>query len=519
MKPRIRPAGDRALLIEAQSRDETEQLLHALSASPPRGVTEIVAGARTVLAVFDPLMTDAASVAAAVRVAKPSAASAAEAASHELRVRYDGPDLTALAAELSCSVDALAGAHAAAEWTAEFLGFAPGFAYLMSDDWPHRVPRLDTPRPSVAAGAVAVAGERSAVYPQSSPGGWQLIGHSDAALFDVDRSPPALIAAGDRVRFTPVRELVRASEQNVPSAQSLHRGRSIMVEQASMQTTLQDAGRSGMAAQGIPRSGALDQEAMRRANLIVGNDPDSAVLETAGTPCWLRAVDPVVVAVTGAAERVWHWRGDQCVAITEPRAIALYPGDQLEIPAPVRGVRSCAAVRGGFAAPQTLGSSSTDTLSGLGPPIIGSGTLLPLNEESVATASVSDARLPGPRLPAPGELVTLRILLGPRDDALTPEALRLLTEQEWTVRASSDRVAVRLEGERPLVHVDPDSSAQLPSEGVVTGSLQVPPSGQPVAFLADHPATGGYPVAAVVAEDHLDLLGQLPAGVRVRLEP
>ena len=120
-----------------------------------------------------------------------------------ITVRYDGPDLTETAVALGMSAERLVGEHAAAAWRVDFIGFAPGFGYCSAPDWPHRVPRLDSPRERVPVGAVAIADGWSSVYPRASPGGWRIIGTTAATLWDPERTPPALLAAGAAVRFEP----------------------------------------------------------------------------------------------------------------------------------------------------------------------------------------------------------------------------------------------------------------------------------------------------------------------------
>jgi len=124
--------------------------------------------------------------------------------------------------------------------------------------------------------------------------------------------------------------------------------------------------------------------------------------------------------------------------------------------------------------------------------------------------------LPPADLPALQQTVTLDVVMGPRTDWFTAEAVALLASQPWKVTPQSNRVGLRLAGEQPLVRANP---AELPSEGTALGALQVPPSGQPVLFLADHPLTGGYPVIGAVATYHLDRAGQIPIGASVRFNP
>ena len=164
-------------------------------------------------------------------------------------------------------------------------------------------------------------------------------------------------------------------------------------------------------------------------------------------------------------------------------------------------------------------------LAGLGPDPLEPGDLLPIGmpdrgltatspSGSTAPGDLADAPAPG-GLPAAGEVTELRIVLGPRDDWFDAATIERLTGQDWLVTPRSNRIGLRLEGE-PLSRVPEQEGTELPSEGCVTGALQVPPSGQPVLFLADHPLTGGYPVVGAVVADHVPLAGQLPAGARIR---
>lgn len=185
------PCGDQAVLLDCASLDEANAWFAALTDLDP------VLGAQTVLLHGNPAELRAI---VAARTPKPPVA-AAEIAEMVITVSYDGPDLADVATLTGLSEDEVVFAHTRTVWTVGFGGFAPGFAYLTGGDPRLRVPRRATPRPDVPAGAVGLADEFSGVYPRSSPGGWQLIGHTDADLFDVDRNPPALLLPGMRVRF------------------------------------------------------------------------------------------------------------------------------------------------------------------------------------------------------------------------------------------------------------------------------------------------------------------------------
>ena len=207
MSRRLLPSGDSALLVECDSLDEVLALHDALAASDQPGVVELVPAARTILVAVDPATLPLESAATWVRripveAAARSTGRAADAVTIE--VAYDGPDLRTTAALLGITADALVELHSSIEWRVAFGGFAPGFGYLVSDDWPFEVPRLDAPRTRVPAGSVALAGAFGGVYPRQSPGGWRLIGRTRAELWNPEAQPPAVLVPGRRVRFEAV---------------------------------------------------------------------------------------------------------------------------------------------------------------------------------------------------------------------------------------------------------------------------------------------------------------------------
>jgi KipI family sensor histidine kinase inhibitor len=170
----------------------------------PEGVLDVVPAERTLLVVLDPARTDVARVAAWVRATPSVPVDAAGAEEVTVDVRYDGPDLADVAALTGLGVDEVVAAHTASLWRVAFTGFAPGFGYLVGGDPRLAVPRLATPRTRVPPGAVALADRYCGIYPRESPGGWRLLGTTDAVLWDVDRDPPALLRPGLRVRFRAV---------------------------------------------------------------------------------------------------------------------------------------------------------------------------------------------------------------------------------------------------------------------------------------------------------------------------
>ncbi len=277
----------------------------------------------------------------------------------------------------------------------------------------------------------------------------------------------------------------------------------LAVVRAGLLTTVQDRGRPGLAQLGVPPSGAADQRALELGNRIVGNDPGAAALESTLLGPALRFAEPALVAVTGA-------EADAAVSgrpLEHGLAAQVPAGGLLELGRCRDGVRAYISVRGGFAVEATLGSRSHDLLTGLGPPPLRDGDVLPVGPEP--------ARRPDPSvrvIAAPDGEPTLVVVPGPRDDWFPAEALEVLTSVAWRVGTASNRVGIRLEGPS-LERLD---RGELLSEGVVTGAIQVPPSGQPILLGPDHPTTGGYPVLAVVVAAGLPFAGQLAPGASVR---
>jgi KipI family sensor histidine kinase inhibitor len=200
----IRDYGDRALLIECASTAEVLTRAQALRRSAPPGVVDIVPGARTLLVTLsDPRFQRATRVRLA-DLAAPPPADETTADDVVIDVVYDGADLAEVADRLGMTAVEVVDAHTGTPWRVGFGGFAPGFAYLVDGDPRLRVPRREEPRTRVPAGAVALAGEFSGVYPRASPGGWQLIGRTEAVLWDIERPRPALLTPGMCVRFRAV---------------------------------------------------------------------------------------------------------------------------------------------------------------------------------------------------------------------------------------------------------------------------------------------------------------------------
>ena len=278
--------------------------------------------------------------------------------------------------------------------------------------------------------------------------------------------------------------------------------RALEVTSAGPQVTVQDLGRPGQAHLGVPRSGALDEPAHRLANRLVGNPESAATLECLGGRLAFRSRTAVTVAVTGAQLPVKvDGRGRDW-----GHAVAVPAGATVELGDVSRGLRAYLAVSGGIDVEPVLGSRSTDLLSGLGSDPVSDGDVLPVGVpvgDPVPVDAVAPARI--------GR--ELRVRLGPREDWFEEDSVTALDRSTYVVGNESNRIGLRLEGER----IRWRGKDELSSEGMVLGAVQVPPNGQPVVFLHDHPTTGGYPVIGVVAPEDLAACAQLRPGDEVTL--
>ncbi len=528
---RFLPASDRAVLVELDDLPQALALYRQLLQSPIAGVQELVPAARTVLVGYQPGLLHAAAVEAAVRqrwalAASSTAAPAQAPRTVEIPVDYSGPDLPDVAELLGISVAQVIERHTGQPWQAAFAGFAPGFVYLTGGHPCFDLPRRTTPRTQVPAGSVALGGRFSAVYPNASPGGWQLLGTTALAMWDLSRPEPACVQPGMMVQFSALgnkKTIVIPAEISIKNSkkkpENINNNVEIAIEilDAGLQTLVQDQGRLGQSGQGIAPSGALDQGAMRQANRLVGNPIHTPVLESVLGGLHLRSRGRTTLGVAGAQGtlHVLDAQGQPLQQLSSPATVALNDGQSLRIAPPQAGVRVYVAVRGGWQLAPVLGSCATDTLAQIGPPPVQAGAVLAVGsvppQHVQAVQTIDPAAVPA--LPRAGDAVVLDITWGPRSDWFHADALALLTGQSWQVTPRSNRIGMRLAGAQPLQRVRHD---ELPSEGTVNGAIQVPISGQPVLFLADHPLTGGYPVMAAVASHHLDLAAQIPVGCTIR---
>ena len=363
---------------------------------------------------------------------------------------------------------------------------------------------------------MALGGVYCGIYPQASPGGWQLVGTTSMPMWDVERTTPAILTPGTRVKFV--------ERDSVPSIEITPKEKSLIepylkVTAAALPALVQDLGRAGHAAIGVTASGALDRGSLRAANAAAGNPLELAALEISFGNFAFEIVGAAEIALAGAAVPITVTRASgEIFEATMQDAIDLHSGDRVKLGYPPRGVRTYLAVRGGFDAPKILGSASSDVLAALGPAPLVKGSLVsigcgPVERATTVSKPAPSAPHPAPTLPKSDDVVVLDIFAGPRADWFGANALENFCTRVWQVTPRSNRVGLRLHGETPLMR---QRTEELPSEGLTSGAIQVPHDGQPVLLLADHPVTGGYPVIAIVAEHHLDLAGQIPPSAKIR---
>ena len=501
-RPRpVRLFGDGAVLVETESVDEAHRLAAAVDRLDDE-LEEVVVGYCAVTVVADPTVTDLAALGRRVASLVAGADPGGPPATVEVPVDYDGPDLVEVADLAGITPETVATLLAASELVVAFTGFSPGFAYLSGlPPALATVLRRSAPRAVVPAGSVALAGGFAGVYPQASPGGWHVVGRTDMVLFDPDRPPYARLRPGGRVRLV---------ESHLPPVAGAGAGggrraplravgpRVVVVEEAGWCTTVQDGGRRGVAALGVPRAGGADPFALRLANRLVGNDDDAAVIETTARGPRLRFAAATHVAVVGSAAVTVDGRSVPAGAVVPVgRDQTLSVGDENA------GLHSYVAVAGGIEAPTVFDSRSSDALSGLGPGALRSGDVL-----GFGPAGRPRGRLrPPAAAPVPA---VVRVLPGP--DPVPAATLAQLLDTTWEVDPTSDRIGVRLRAERPL----DGAAVEGRSRGMVTGAVQLPPDGWPIVLSCDHAPVGGYPVPATVVSADVGIIGQLRPGSTVR---
>ena len=518
----IREAGDSGLLLEleevidARINARAIAIAAALRREQPTGVRDVVSTYRTVAVHFDPLSVDLEVVRGAMERASTTAAADVTGKTVDLAVQYGGevgPDLAEVAAFAGVGPEVAAAIHSDAAYRVFMLGFLPGFAYMGSVDSKIAMPRRETPRVRVPIGSVGIAGLQTGVYPRESPGGWRLIGRTNARVFDANRAEACLFAPGDRVRFTPHDRLNFDRLQSTGAGRSArgsdHASRHVTVVKPGLYTTIQDRGRWGHQADGVPVGGALDRQSHRAANALVGNDTAAATLEVTLLGPEIRFESDAVIAIGGAdlgaridgldlkVNTPAMCRGGAVLRFGERRS----------------GSRAYLAIDGGVDVEPVLGSRATSVLAGLGgvdgrP--LAAGDRLPLGLPT--RPSRVRRKVDAPPMPNGG--ARLRVVPGPHQEFFPDEAFDHLQRTRFIVTPRSDRMGYRLDG-APIPRLE---GREMISDAAFAGGIQVPSSGDPILLMADRQTTGGYPQIATVITADLPLAGQLAPGDWIEFE-
>jgi len=281
----------------------------------------------------------------------------------------------------------------------------------------------------------------------------------------------------------------------------------VEVVEPGLLSLIQDGGRRACGGLGVPRAGPADPEAMRLANRLVGNPDDDAVIEITAAGPTLRfgvAAHLAVVGAGGEPDAV-DLRVDGG-PVAAGAVVPIGPGQTVTVGRVRAGLRAYLAVSGGLEVPGQLGSRSSDVLCGLGPPPLAAGHRLPVGSPSRPHGLL----LPPSAATRAGRHHRVRVLVGPHP--LDPDHHRQLLSATWVVGEASNRIGIRLLPGPGPAPVGPMPVGTIPSTGMVTGAVQIPPDGRPIILMPDHATVGGYPVACCVISADLPVLGQLAPG-------
>lgn len=494
----LKPLGDSAWLVEFPEKSGLEALalvngyVTALEQDRPAAVLDVVPSFASLAVHFEG--EDGMQILDWIRSAKPlNHVTAGE--EFVIPVAYggeNGPDLNEVAKKTGLSPAEVISLHSGAVYNVAAIGFSPGFPYLLGLPERLNLPRLSTPRLVVPAGSVAVAGGQAGIYPFNSPGGWNLLGKTCLQLFDPLAQRPALLRSGDIVRFLPVERLEPINKIDyVRENQGSHW---IEVIASGAMTTVQDLGRPGYESSGVTPGGAVDGQALRLANLLVGNAEGAAAFEIFLSGPVLKFHASTVIALVGSSGK--------------SRAVAA--GEIVDFSKLTDGVRACLAVAGGLSVPRVLGSCATDLRAGFGGM---NGRALQAGDRlnfGVADKSpdCGDWQVGRPQACAQ---IELRCLTGIQQHWFSKPAMRCLFDELYRVTPASDRMGVRLSG--PALSLK--TPMEMISQPVACGSVQVPPNGQPIILLAERQTLGGYPQIAQVISVDLPKLARSGTGTAI----
>jgi KipI family sensor histidine kinase inhibitor len=437
-------------------------------------------------------------------------------------------DLPAIAKTCKLSIEQTIHLHKSSLYTADILGFMPGFAYFSGLNPLLRLPRLASPRPAVPKGSVAIAELQTAIYPRTTPGGWNIIGRSPNKLFDIDQNPPGLFMAGDHMQIQEISldEFQRLDQTSKPieTIRAVNQDKSIAsieVLQSGTFSTIQDEPRSGLSHWAVGPGGACDLASLHLANALVGNSPQTAAIEMTSSGPSLLFHEATCIA----------WVGATCEGIVNGqrvpgnRPIWLAKDSTLKFTSLNPGFRAVLAIGGGLKLPEILGRAGSHISADIGPKRLEKSDVLFLKDSKaplkfpLLKSLYKKDQLPcfpkwqvrSPFLPS-NTITKIYCLAGPHIAFLSAKERELFWSTVWTVSNQSNRMGVRLQSDFKLRKELPS----IPSQAIAFGTLQFPPSQEPIVMLAEHQTTGGYPRLAEVIRADLVKLAQVKPGNKIQ---
>jgi len=541
------PLGDHSLLIDFSESKNPLKEIHGLSkllfANKPAWAAEIVPGLDSLVIELNyedrmPKIVREEAVKALekmdVQLQKQKIHERGTTATHQIQVCYHPElalDLQAIATACSLSTEEVVNLHKKNIYTADILGFMPGFAYFSGLNPKLRLPRLPSPRPSVPKGSVAIAELQTAIYPRPTPGGWNLIGRSPNALFDVNQDPPGLFMAGDEMHIEEISldqfsklDATTSIKVTLPIKHEEKNRACIEIKQSGTFTTIQDQPRSGLSHWAVGPGGASDFYALQLANALVGNNLHAAALElTATGPVLLFSEDTCVA-----------WVGATCSGIVDGKRIPgnrpvwIAKGSTLQFSPLDPGLRAILAIGGGIDLPTILGGKGSHISADIGPKKLQKGDVLSLENPKAALnapylrelyqknhlPSFPRWQVRSPYLPSQA-IIQIFCLPGPHLPFLESKDQELFWSTVWRVSNQSNRMGIRLEGNFKIKK----SFTNIPSQAITFGTVQFPPSQEPIVMLSEYQTTGGYPRLAEIIKADRAKLAQVKPGNQIQFLP
>lgn len=547
MDVKIQDAGDTALLVcFGQQIDPAlnEQVLAlnnallALNAMKNGEIVDLVPSYCSLLVVYNPLQTTYGAVKTLILKALSGLTSKAQVKGRQvtLSVDYDpeyGLDQERLKAHTGLSLEEMIRRHSQVPYKVYMLGFLAGFPYLGGLDPSLHTPRLESPRLKIEEGSVGIASGQTGIYTVSSPGGWNIIGRTQHKLFDPSQEDPFLLEAGDTLTFIASKEPILHIEgqkqrplAQVPRQTTRAGIPFLKVIQPGIQTSVQDYGRFGYLSYGISNAGVMDRSCYLALMTVLDEkvsfnqlEPSSAMLEWVLKGPVLEAVSSGLIAIGGNVKEA---RINE-VPIEPWRVYGIQAGDVLHLGMTDHSLRGYLAVKGGFATADVLGSRSFDKQNALGekPLEVGQQLLRGRIDEEVfglqgrclkeMPEHLSKVAMAHQKQTA----LEIRVILGPQHDSFTEEGLATFTHTEWEVSQQLNRMGIRLDGEP----IEFKTSADIISDGINLGAIQVSGNQQPMIMLHDRQTIGGYAKIANVIEADMSLLAQVSPGMKLKFRP